>query len=103
MKNRNVLALGLATALSVSSANAFVLTGSVHDAKGKAVKGAELSLIGTEYSAVSDGVGSFTIRDTPINTTTIKPVVNPGFVRVDNGILSYSQAASAPLARIVGL
>lgn len=97
MKNRNVLALGLATALSVSSANAFVLTGSVHDAKGKAVKGAELSLIGTEYSAVSDGVGSFTIRDTPINTTTIKPVVNPGFVRVDNGILSYSQAASAPV------
>lgn len=39
MKNRNVLALGLATALSVSSANAFVLTGSVHDAKGKAVGG----------------------------------------------------------------
>lgn len=102
---------GLATALAVG-ANAFVLTGSVSDTKGKAVKGASVKLVGTEYSTSTDGVGSFTLRDKPMNTnpvdepndpsqpidpTAIRNVVNPGYVGVNNGVLSFSQASSGPV------
>jgi len=136
--NKGVLAFGLAAALSATSTYAFVLTGKVFDSKGNAVKGAEVSLLGTDYISHSDGVGSFTLRDTPMNggatvtdpttdtpstdtpavdapatdapvnetpstgapdaeTSSIRAVANPGFVGVNNGVLSFSQASSGPV------
>lgn len=103
---------GLAAALSVSAANAFILTGSVSDAKGKAVKGASVSLTGNKISTTTDGVGAFTLRDTPMTGNMTPPIESenpdendkqivrdftPGFVGVNNGVLSYSQSSTGPV------
>lgn len=112
MKNMGVYALGLAAVLSVSTANAFVLTGSVADAKGKPVKGASVALLGTDLATHTDGVGSFTLRDKAISDVisgessdsldnedpqSLKTLTNPGFIGTNNGILSFSQASSGPV------
>lgn len=98
MKNMGVLKLGLALALTTTVANAFILTGSVSDTNGKAVKGASVSLVGTEYATTTDGVGSFTLRDKKIGEeTAIGQIANPGFVGVHNGILSYAQSSNGPV------
>ena len=94
MKNKGWLSFGFALALSVSSAEAFVLTGKVTNEKGSAVKGASVSLPGLELSTTSDGVVKFTLRDTPMS---IAPVVAPGFVHVTDGVLSFSQSSSSPV------
>ncbi|MCQ2105015.1 MAG: esterase [Fibrobacter sp.] len=98
------------SALFATAANAFILTGSVADEGGKAVKGAAVSLIGTEYSTTTDGVGSFTLRSNAINpgsqdsndpadtsNVAIRNIAKPGFVGVNNGVLSYSQSSNAPV------
>lgn len=98
MKNMGVLAFGLATVLSVSAAHAFILTGSVYDEKDKAVKNATISLEGTDLVTHSDGVGSFTLRDVPMGIgNAAKVKFTPGFVNVNQGVLSYSQASSDPV------
>lgn len=95
---KGVLNLGMAVALSASMANAFILTGNVSDESGKAVKGANVALIKNNVSTTTDGVGSFTLRDTPIGgTDAIQQVANPGFVGVNNGVLSYTQSSSSPV------
>lgn len=103
MKNMGVLKLGLAVVLSATFANAFVLTGSV-SSDGKPVKGAKVSLIKNNLSTTTDGVGSFTLRDTPIgsigsgdSTDAFRQVANPGFIGVNNGILSYTQTSNTPV------
>jgi hypothetical protein len=42
-----------------------IVRGAVHDASGKAVSGARVSVRGTALSAVTDGSGAFEIRDVP--------------------------------------
>ncbi|MCF0225074.1 MAG: esterase, partial [Fibrobacter sp.] len=103
MNIKGVFKIGMAMALSATAANAFVLTGSVSDPDGKAVKGAAVSLVANKLSTTTDGVGSFTLRDTPISAEdTIKTdgflqVARPGFVGVNNGVLSYAQSSSDPV------
>ncbi len=116
MYSKGALAFGLAVALSVTAANAFILTGKVVDVKGSAVSGATVSLPDLNLSTHSDGVGAFTLRDTPMNgsastddspsdepensepgTTSIRNFANPGYVGVNNGVLSFSQASSSPV------
>lgn len=99
MNIKGVFKLGIAVALSASAVNAFILTGAVSDISGNAVKGAAVSLMGTEHSTITDGVGRFTLRDKPIssNPDAILQVARPGFVNVNNGILSYAQSSSGPV------
>lgn len=89
--------VGLAVAFAASAANAFILTGKVVDPKGKAVEGASVSLLDEKLSTTTDGVGKFTLRDTPIPQGLAPVSVNPGFVHVADGVLSFSQSSSAPV------
>jgi len=95
MKNLGVFKLGMAVALSATVANAFILTGSVQDSSKKAIKKASVQLVNHNLKTTTDGVGSFTLRDT--TTTSIKQVARPGFVGVNNGILSYAQSSNGPV------
>ncbi len=95
MNTKGVLKFGLAVALSATVANAFILTGTVSDSNGAAIKAAAVDLVGTEYSTTTDGVGSFTLRDTQIQG--IHQMTQPGFVGVNNGVLSYSQSSANPV------
>ncbi|MCQ2091511.1 MAG: esterase [Fibrobacter sp.] len=103
MKSMGLASFGLAVALAATAANAFILTGSVADSKGKAVKGAAVSLPSLSLSTTTDGVGSFTLRDTPIsagfndNTQSIVSLVNPGFIGINDGVLSFSQSGVNPV------
>ncbi len=85
---------GLAVAMAATAANAFILTGSVSDSKGSAVKGAEVKLLGTDFKTTTDGVGSFTLRDTPMNPNSIHASATPGFISVNDGVVSFSQSSS---------
>lgn len=104
MINKGFVSFGLAVALAATAANAFILTGSVSDSKGKAVKGAAVSLPSLNLSTETDGVGSFTLRDTPISADyndnkvqSLTAMINPGFIGVNNGVLSFSQSGVNPV------
>ena len=95
MKYSFVFGFTVALAMASAAQAAFILTGNVSDEKGKPVKGASVSLPDLELSTTTDGVGAFTLRDTEI--TGIRASANPGFVSVNDGVLSYLQANSAPV------
>lgn len=111
MNIKGVFNLGAAVALCATAANAFILTGNVADANGKAVKGASVSLVKNNLSTTTDGVGSFTLRDKPMGSDpvpgssssgpeggdAIHQIAVPGFVGVNNGVLSYSQSSNGPV------
>lgn len=94
MKKMGVFKLGLAVALSVTVANAFTLTGSVSNGNGEAVKGADVTLVNNNISTKTDDAGSFTLQYDPI---AIPAASNPGFIGVNNGVLSYAQSSSGPV------
>ena len=97
MKRMVFASVGLALAFATSAANAFILTGKVTNEKGNAIEGASVSLPGLNLSTSSDGVGKFTLRDTPMPQGLAPVSVNPGFVHVSDGILSFSQSNSGPV------
>ncbi|MCF0221334.1 MAG: esterase [Fibrobacter sp.] len=92
MRHVGFASFGLAVALAATASNAFILTGKVSNSKGKALEGVSVSLPSLSLSTETDGVGKFTLRDTPIQG--IAPSVNPGFVHVSDGVLSFSQWGS---------
>lgn len=87
--------LGAMLALS-AAANAFILTGTVSNEQGEAVKGASVSLPGLGIANTTDGVGAFTLRDSEMGAS-INHVSKPGFVSVNNSVLSYLQSSSSPV------
>lgn len=94
MKKMGVLKLGLAVALSAVVSNAFVVTGTVSNENGEKIKGADVTLIGNNLSTKTNDAGSFTLEYDPIS---IQAASNPGFVGVNNGVLSYAQSSSGPV------
>lgn len=94
MKKMGVLKLGLAVALSAVVSNAFIVTGTVSNENGEKIKGADVTLIGNNLSTKTNDAGSFTLEYDPIS---IQVASNPGFVGVNNGVLSYAQSSSGPV------
>ena len=94
MKKMGVLKLGLAVALSAVVSNAFIVTGTVSNENGEKIKGADVTLIGNNLSTKTNDAGSFTLEHDPIS---IQATSNPGFVGVNNGVLSYAQSSSGPV------
>ena len=97
MKKMGVLKLGLAVALSAVVSNAFIVTGTVSNENGENIKGADVTLIGNNLSTKTNDAGSFTLEYDPIS---IQATSNPGFVGVNNGVLSYAQSSSGPVQEI---
>lgn len=94
MKKMGVFKLGLAVALSAVAVNAFTLTGSVSNADGEAVNGADVTLIDNNISTKTNEAGSFSIVYNPIS---IQEASKPGFIGVNNAVLSYAQSFSGPV------
>lgn len=95
--------LPLALSLAVS-ANAFKLMGVVQDMDGTAIEGASVTLLKRNLSTVSDVAGTFTFTDeasvepTPGGDAIVgQNKVNPGYISVNGGVLSYSQSYGMPV------
>ena len=93
MKNSVWESLALICAMAVS-ASAFTLSGKVSDEQGTAVSGASVSLVKNGLSTTTDDKGEFSFHK---ETSSIMGRVLPGYISVNNGVLSFSQRSSEPV------
>ena len=93
---KNLLVIGVA--LAASTAFAYTVSGTVADEQGQAIKDASVSLIKEGKNATTDDQGKFTIHEDEQETIGIKgAAVNPGFINIRSGILSYKQSGNSPV------
>ena len=85
--------LVLACTMAVS-ANAFTLTGKVSDEQGGAVSGASVLLVKNGLSTKTDDKGEFKFHEDEMS---VMGRVLPGYISVNNGVLSFSQRSSEPV------
>lgn len=85
--------LALACAMAVS-ASAFTLTGKVSDEQGSAVSGASVLLVKNGLSTKTDDKGEFKFHEDEMS---VMGRVLPGYISVNNGVLSFSQRSSEPV------
>ena len=85
--------LALACAMAVS-ASAFTLTGKVSDEQGSAVSGASVLLVKNGLSTKTDDKGEFKFHQEKMS---VMGRVLPGYISVNNGVLSFSQRSSEPV------
>jgi hypothetical protein len=85
--------LALACAMAVS-ASAFTLTGKVSDEQGSAVSGASVLLVKHGLSTKTDDKGEFKFHEDEMS---VMGRVLPGYISVNNGVLSFSQRSSEPV------
>ena len=93
--------LALACAFAVS-ANAFTVSGKVSDEQGKTVSGAAVKLLQKGLETTTDDKGEFTLHQDESADTDALPGASlgrvlPGYISVNNGILSFSQRSSEPV------
>ena len=93
--------LALACAFAVS-ANAFTVSGKVSDEQGKTVSGAAVKLLQKGLETTTDENGEFTLHQDESADTDALPGASlgrvlPGYISVNNGILSFSQRSSEPV------
>ena len=86
--------LALACAMAVS-ASAFTLTGKVSDEQGGAVSGASVLLVKNGLSTKTDDKGEFKFHEDGMSIMNDR--VLPGYISVNNGVLSFSQRSSEPV------
>ena len=77
----------LATAFSTTSA--YTVSGTVKDNSNKAVAGAAITLIKENKSTVTDADGKFSIHEDEGSTGLKQAAINPGYISINSGILSY--------------
>ena len=77
-------------------ASAYTISGTVSDDQGKALQGASVSLLKEGKSATTDSQGKFTIHEDE-GAQAIASVSKPGYIGINNGILSYSQSSASPV------
>lgn len=110
---KNSLIMGLSFGLvMIASANAFTITGKVSDESGKAVEKAAVSLVAKGLNAETNSSGEFSIHQDeapdpqdPQNpqdpnqpgSDAIHMSSVPGYISVNNGILSYAQSSNQPV------
>ena len=86
----------LATAFS--SASAYTVSGTVKDNGNKAVAGAAITLIKENKSTVTDADGKFSIHEDEEPPIGLKQAtINPGYISIHSGILSFSQSGNSPV------
>ena len=79
-----------------SSAFAYTVSGTVTDESNQAISGASVTLVKEGKSATTDASGKYTIHeDETIGLS--QASVNPGYINIHSGILSYSQNGSKPV------
>jgi hypothetical protein len=76
------------------SASAFTLTGKVSDEQGSAVSGASVLLVKHGLSTKTDDKGEFKFHEDEMS---VMGRVLPGYISVNNGVLSFSQRSSEPV------
>ena len=77
-------------------ASAYTISGTVSDDQGKALQGASVSLLKEGKTATTDSQGKFTIHEDE-QSEAIVSVSKPGYIGINNGILSYSQSSASPV------
>ena len=77
-------------------ASAYTVSGTVSDDQGKALQGASVSLLKEGKTATTDAQGKFTIHEDE-DIQAIASVNKPGYLSINNGILSYSQSSASPV------
>ena len=77
-------------------ASAYTVSGTVSDDQGKALQGASVSLLKEGKMATTDAQGKFTIHEDE-DIQAIASVNKPGYLSINNGILSYSQSSASPV------
>ena len=77
-----------------ASVNAFTLSGKVSDEQGAAVVGASVSLVKHGLSTTTDTKGEFKFHEDEMS---VMDRVLPGYISVNNGVLSFSQRSSEPV------
>ena len=90
--------LVVAFAMAVS-ANAFTLSGKVKDEQGAAVSGASVSMLQKGLETKTDNQGNFSLHQDEQGggSEAILGRVLPGYISVNNGVLSFSQRSSEPV------
>ena len=103
MKYLGIKCAAMALAMA-ASAQAFTLTGKVSDESGKAIEKASVELLKEGLKTTTDAKGEFKIfkeekNDSIGGTDAIRSFARPsvGYVRVMNGVLSYSQSTNEPV------
>ena len=92
------LFISAVAATMVGSAFAYTVNGTVTDTDGQAIKDASVTLVKENKSAKTDESGKYSIHEDeqpPIGIN--QAAVNPGYISIRSGILSYSQSGSAPV------
>ena len=87
--------LALACAFAVA-ANAFTLSGKVSDEQGAAVSGASVLLVKNNLSTTTDSKGEFSFHKDLAGVGVMERIL-PGYISVNNGVLSFSQRSSEPV------
>ena len=87
--------LALACAFAVA-ANAFTLSGKVSDEQGAAVSGASVLLVKNGLSTTTDSKGEFSFHKDLTGVGVMERIL-PGYISVNNGVLSFSQRSSEPV------
>ena len=97
MKHLPLFISAVAAALG-SSAFAYTVSGTVTDESNQAIKGASVTLVKENKSTTTDESGKFSIHEDEEPPIGLKQAaINPGFISIHSGILSYSQQGSAPV------
>jgi predicted esterase len=92
------LFISAVAATMFGSAFAYTVSGTVSDADGQAIKDASVTLVKENKTTKTDEAGKFTIHEDeqpPIGIN--QAAVNPGYINIRSGILSYSQSGSTPV------
>lgn len=86
---------GAALAMAVG-ANAYTVAGKVSGEDGKAVSAAAVELLKNGIKAKTDADGNFTLHEDE-EIVAIRMQSVPGYISVNNGVLSYAQSMGAPV------
>ena len=98
MKRAYSLVLPIMLTTAFTAASAYTVSGTVKDNTDKAVAGAEVTLIKENKSTVTDNDGKFTIHEDEEPPIGLKQTaINPGYISINSGILSFSQSGNSPV------
>ena len=92
---KNLLVIGVA--LAATTAFAYTVDGKVTDENGKAIGGAQVTLVKENKTATTDNKGKFSIHEEEETIGLNAASSLPGYISINSGILSYRQNGSAPV------
>lgn len=98
MKESNLSLFALALVATVgTTASAYTISGKVTDDQGTAINGADVTLVNENKNTKTDANGDFTIHEEE-SIDALHGQTIPGYVNINNGVLSYKQSSSSPVS-----